>query len=210
MSGFGLQRYPHRSPDTAAERGKYSQPLQAATSLTAYLEPHVVLGLGADSGMAVSHLTAAHQTVHRTLVGVSAGPHTAFVQQLQSGLRGGRYPGGEWGGRVRGYRGLGGQAGWVPVVLTADIFSQVTCKLHTRPGRKEGRHWESHALHCEHDRVSVTHALHCEHDRVSVTHALHCEHDTVPQTIRFKNSLLCLLSFYGNMMCAIGMYYIPK
>ena len=38
-----------------------------------------------------------------------------------------------------GYRGLGGQAGWVPVVLTADILSQVTCKLHTRPGRKEGR-----------------------------------------------------------------------
>ena len=33
---------------------------------------------------------------------------------------------------------------------------------------------------------------------------------TVPQTIRFQNSLLCLLSFYGNMMCAIGMYYIPK
>ena len=33
---------------------------------------------------------------------------------------------------------------------------------------------------------------------------------TVPQTIRFQNSLLCLLSFYGNMMCAIAMYYIPK
>ena len=33
---------------------------------------------------------------------------------------------------------------------------------------------------------------------------------TVPQTITFQNSLLCLLSFYGNMMCAIGIYYIPK
>ena len=33
---------------------------------------------------------------------------------------------------------------------------------------------------------------------------------TVPQTIRFQNSLLCLLRFDGNMMCAIGMYYIPK
>ena len=33
---------------------------------------------------------------------------------------------------------------------------------------------------------------------------------TVPQTIRFQNSLLCLLSFYGNMMHAISMYYIPK
>ena len=30
---------------------------------------------------------------------------------------------------------------------------------------------------------------------------------TVPQTIRFQNSLLCLLSFYGNMMRAIS---IPK
>ena len=33
---------------------------------------------------------------------------------------------------------------------------------------------------------------------------------TVPQTIRFQNSLLCLLNFDGNMMCATSMYYIPK
>ena len=32
----------------------------------------------------------------------------------------------------------------------------------------------------------------------------------MPQTIRFQNSLLCLLRFYGNMMRAISMYYIQN